>query len=476
MPQFVPEVVSGGNVVFSGGASSGSLSSIVFSNGNGVSFGLNGSTMTASAAAGGGGVTAAASDHIHGGFNLNLTNINASISSSSNGHTLNLSVPQNTVSVGGNSMTFGNLAFSNANGVTFGLLTTTGGSGTITASIATNQTLSLYAVGDTTLSTSGTAALSALSFRGDSSVSVGVSNGSVVFRALSRGISVSAGTQQDLVPNLVFSNSNGVTFGFSASTITASVNAGGGAGATISSYEPYPFQGTGTGALSLATRTSGPNYLFPFQVVENVSCEQLNIIVSMSFITGSTSAFSQQVALRYGLFSRPTNSNSTRLYSMLANTIALFNASYSNSSMSFTWQGATSNGAYGSTTSTATNVSMSSLFTGLKQIQLNMATLLTPGQYWLALHNYMDYVSFSSSGLRLSLYGNSQTLTAVAPMGQNSSAFSSGTNNYNALGGNWNGLHGSYSTNAATLATEISISSIFRNVTVMPYMRFVKIS
>lgn len=44
-----------GNVTFSAGANSAGLASLVFSNANGVSFGLNGSTITASAAGGGGG-------------------------------------------------------------------------------------------------------------------------------------------------------------------------------------------------------------------------------------------------------------------------------------------------------------------------------------------------------------------------------------------------------------------------------------
>lgn len=45
-----------GNVTFSAGAASAGLASIVFSNSNGVSFGLNGSTITATVSAGGGGI------------------------------------------------------------------------------------------------------------------------------------------------------------------------------------------------------------------------------------------------------------------------------------------------------------------------------------------------------------------------------------------------------------------------------------
>ena len=51
---------AGGSVNFSAGGASANLASIVFSNSNGVSFGLNGSTVTASAA--GGGVNIAASN------------------------------------------------------------------------------------------------------------------------------------------------------------------------------------------------------------------------------------------------------------------------------------------------------------------------------------------------------------------------------------------------------------------------------
>src|SRR6202162_2282338 len=41
-----------GSISFSAGAASGNLGSLVFSNSNGVSFGLNGSTITGSVAAG----------------------------------------------------------------------------------------------------------------------------------------------------------------------------------------------------------------------------------------------------------------------------------------------------------------------------------------------------------------------------------------------------------------------------------------
>lgn len=61
---------------------------VVFSNANGVSFGLAGSTMTASHNAL---TTAALSNHSHGNPTLNLTNLSGTTGSNSNGFTLSLS-------------------------------------------------------------------------------------------------------------------------------------------------------------------------------------------------------------------------------------------------------------------------------------------------------------------------------------------------------------------------------------------------
>jgi len=118
---------TGGNVAISGGTSSVSLNNLVFSNSNGISFGLNGSTMTAShnglttAMASNAGsnfvglnsavtnitdtinsrgisisnpgwlTTAAASNHSHGNPTLALTNLTGTTASSSNGFTISLS-------------------------------------------------------------------------------------------------------------------------------------------------------------------------------------------------------------------------------------------------------------------------------------------------------------------------------------------------------------------------------------------------
>jgi hypothetical protein len=95
-----------------------------------------------------------------------------------------------------------------------------------TISIGANA-LTAYAVSNTTQSSSGTVNGTALSFAGAGGVSVGVSNGSVVVSGAAGGagsVNFSAGTTSSNLGSVVFSNSNGVSFGLNGSTITASAN------------------------------------------------------------------------------------------------------------------------------------------------------------------------------------------------------------------------------------------------------------
>jgi hypothetical protein len=81
----------GGNILAAGTRTANSTVSVLFSNENGISFGLNavtGSIMTASHNAL---TTAAASDHSHGNPTLALTNLSGTTASASNGLTLSLS-------------------------------------------------------------------------------------------------------------------------------------------------------------------------------------------------------------------------------------------------------------------------------------------------------------------------------------------------------------------------------------------------
>lgn len=230
---------AGGAVSFSAGTSSAALGSIVFSNSGGVSFGLNGSTITASVGAAGGGLTninlsagttsnnlsavtfsnlngvsfglngsvitgsvvttylttAALSNHSHGNPTLNLTNLSGTTASNSAGLTLSLSaaapgISNINVSAGTTSNNLSALTFNNSNGVSFGL-----NGSVITATVATNyQAQGAYL---TTAMLSNAATIS--------------------------NINVSAGTTSNNLSALTFNNSNGVSFGLSGSVVTATV-------------------------------------------------------------------------------------------------------------------------------------------------------------------------------------------------------------------------------------------------------------
>ncbi len=170
----------------SAGTTSNNLSAITFSNSNNVSFGLNGSTITASA-------TVASTQ---GSINLSA------------GTTSNLSSA---------------FTFSNSNGVSFGL-----NAGTITASVAsqTVQTIGLYASSNTTgQSSSSTYDARSITIRGAGIASVGNSAGEFIISVPSAGalINFSAGTTSNNLGSVVFSDSNNVSFGLNGSTITATV-------------------------------------------------------------------------------------------------------------------------------------------------------------------------------------------------------------------------------------------------------------
>ena len=167
----------------SAGTTSNYVSAVTFSNANGVSFGLNGSTITASVSPGGGG----------------LTNINVSAGTTSN----NLS----------------NVVFSNSNNVSFGL---NGSTVTATATVASTQ-------GSINLSAGTTSNLaSAFTFNNSNGVSFGL-NASTITATVKTDYLTTARASTDAV-GLNTAQTN-VTWTVNSSGI--SLNAGGYAGTGI---------------------------------------------------------------------------------------------------------------------------------------------------------------------------------------------------------------------------------------------------
>jgi hypothetical protein len=108
-------------ITVSAGTASGFLSEVVFSNSNGVSFGLNGSTITASAVGGtGAGIAVADSVNTVATGTVVFANSNG-VSFGLNGSTLSASIHPLNVSAGTTSNNLSAVTFSNSNGISFGL-------------------------------------------------------------------------------------------------------------------------------------------------------------------------------------------------------------------------------------------------------------------------------------------------------------------------------------------------------------------
>lgn len=516
----------GGGVAISASGSSASSGTVVFSNSNGVSFGMSGSTVTASVAAGpsagiggigastqtatSGTVVFSASNGLsfglsgssqitgsHDGFrsvsagtthalgpSLSLANSNGlSFGVSGSTVTASYTVPSTAglisavnLSAGTASSSLTNLVLSNSNGVSFGL----GTGSVVTASVAAGATATgnlggIAANGST--ATSGT-----VSFSNSNGISFGL-NGQTMTASytvpstagLLSAVNLSAGTTSANASAFVFSNGGNVTFGLNGSTITASApSGGGGGGVTLSSYEPMPFvANTGTAIWSQTTATSAPIGLFPLRLDNAVAAELMGVVVSMSFLTGGTSSYRQSATLKWGLYTRPTGASSTQLNLLQSDSLS-YAVTYSNSTISISQVTTTNVGpTYGYGQTTSAGLAISSGYTGLKLLNLDIGTTLTAGQYWLGIQHINSSSSFNS-GIRLSFYGSAHTLTGLAPMGSFSSAFSTGTNVAGGLGGNlYLGL-GSYSVAGLTsLPATISLSQVTQaGMNFLPYLRF----
>lgn len=215
------------------GTQTATSGTVVFSNSNGVSFGLNAGTLTASVVAGAGGginlAVNAATTYTSG--TVVLSNGNG-VTFGTNAQTVTASVAAGATATGNfgafaagtQTQTSGTVLASNSNGVSFGL-----NAGTLTASVAAGATatgnLGGVAAGTQT-ATSGTVV-----FSNGSGVSFGLNAGTVTASVAAGATAtgnfgaLAAGTQTATSGTVAFVNSNGVTFGLSGSTqVTASHN------------------------------------------------------------------------------------------------------------------------------------------------------------------------------------------------------------------------------------------------------------
>jgi len=597
----------GVNIIAAGTRTATTAGTVLFSNANGVTFGLNavdGSILTASVRED---WLSTQSNQALSGSNGSFAfqtatfgNLNGMSFYTSNGSMVgSYTVPtvtnsSMTVSDAATSGTLAQLAFTNLNGVTLSLSTGANGSHTIVGSHnaltqQSNQTGKAYVTGANShpdYQTTGNLSYSSLAVSGRGGLSVGYTAGTMVLEDRSTGsfsavnnstvnetgtysprtiyvsgagiasVGINAGTLIVSVPaaaadgvnviaagtqtaattgTIVFSDSNGVSFGMSGSTrVTANISqatlsnsnnvsfgaaagvitatatfpslvvsyggnttgstqtlssgtvvlAGGlgirlsgstAAGAqTISVYHepcssiiPNSWHNTGTGVLSIGTNTSATATFLYMPIAAPVLAGWLGVVHSMSFITYSNSNASQSLSYHFGLYTRGTGTNSTILSRLTSNSLSI-GLSVNNSSYTISQPTSSGSIAYTYSTTASAGVNISSGYTGLKMIHMPFGTTLSQGDYWLGVIA-MNSSSSNSGGLRLSIYGNANSLTGIAPIGSFSSAWTTGSNVGPMLGGNPR-LEGIWtSAGLNTLPASIAISSMTNDNSIIPY-------
>jgi len=388
------------NMNVSAGTTSNNLTAITFSNSNGVSFGLNGSTITASVAAGGGGsvnISAGTTSNAltawtwsnsnNVSFGLNASTLTASVSvatlSNSNnvsfgiaGSVITASYALNVSAGGGTSNALSAITFSNSNNVSFGL-STGAGVGTMTATVTVASTQ-----GSFNLSAGTTSNLaSAFTFSNSHNVSFGL-NASTVTGSYALNVSAGGGTSNALSA-ITFSNSNNVSFGLST---------GAGVGTMTGSYALNVSAGGGTSnALSGLTFANSNGYTFGLSTGAGVGTITAQYGGFSSFVQGFPGTGSGQLLASGTLYLQPFILD----YCMTANEfvyLAEVSASAGTSGSMTMSVGAYTVNA-GTALSLATSSSgafswssaSSSQFTGVQYRSVAIAWTMTPGPYVLGM-------------------------------------------------------------------------------------------
>jgi len=262
---FIVPTVAGGGVAgsLSAGTATMSLGQAVFSNSNGVSFGITGQTITASInSTAGAGVNFSAGTTSNNLTDIRFQNSNG-VSFGLNGSTITasisaLSTQSNQALSGSNgSFTFQTATFGNLNGLSFY---------TSNGSIVGSYTQSTHSH-------------SSLVFSNSNNITFGIAGSTVTASAsytvptvTNSSWTASAGTTSGTVGQLEFANSNGISFGLDNGTITATVktdyqSSGNYLTTAMQSDAGSNFMGTNTAitqnGVSMTANSSGLSLNFP---------------------------------------------------------------------------------------------------------------------------------------------------------------------------------------------------------------------
>jgi hypothetical protein len=376
------------------------------------------------------------------------TNITVSESTVGGGpNTLWLSVPNVaagnvTFSAGAASAGLGSVVFSNSNGVSFGL-----NGSTITASVLaqSNQTIGLYATGNTTQNSSTTLDARTISFNAIGGATWGYSNGSV---------------QVSVPPLSNLTGSSPVSLSSNGSTITISL-------IQISEWAP---DNNG----NLATNsTLGQSSLFfyPFDLPYPVSGSRINFFLSVATLSSNVaSSGSGSIGLGYALYTRGTGASSERISQLTSYSANLISwTSSSGSRFAATHYNGLSNATSHSTAQTALSTSNASTYPatslgGFRAVALPLNLSLTPGRYWLGVSQQSTNNAAASFSMAASyLQSTMSNFIAWRAFGANSAASDASVYGISA------GL-GTYSAQSAAWPNSIALSN--SDIKMPPSMTF----
>lgn len=304
------------------------------------------------------------------------------------------------------------------------------------------------------------------------------------------GVTLSDSATSATIGRLAFVNSNGVSFGLSTSnngqqTVTASVN-----NSTISYWANIDeFQGTQT-----TMAQSNSFYVFPITIPRPVSASYLRLLGSINFTsttiatsavnnaTGASTAFSETVQFNAVLYSVGAGASSRSLQYVYSNSAGITwaasvsQASTSNASNQSITQGITypNEGANTANLTTQYSVSTSngpisttqfSNLSAQRFVDIPFATLITPGNYWLALNRISGTVGGKNMDVNATVYGNSQQNLTFGNIGV-------ATNLSNAAPQIGIGL---WTTNAAQTTSSIAFASVSATTSYMiPFVQLIR--
>ena len=445
--------------VFAAGTNTMSSGTLSFSDGNGVSFGLNtagvltGSVNTNYQSAGAYLTTAAQSNHSHA-FATTTTNGSVIVVGTTNSNGVTVGVPAflTTAQPAGAYLTTArasndaiglNTALT-ANGVSW-----TVNSGGLSLNVPAFLTTAMASnAGSNFMSTSERGnyfATSNNTFANNThthgNISLALTNISGTTASASSGMTLSlsavgGGVVNQTGPNIadsaatitsgtvVFSNANGVSFGLAGSTMTASVNAGG--GITESYWMPFP-KGNNT-TFSVFGQSS--IHLQNLVVQDYVAVSNVELQALYSYASSAVSC-QANMSLIYGLYGKGTGTQANSLALIGSSSMSL-QASYNSSTTGGFTIG---NSASSFTTNTNGGSAMFASISGPKFIYLPFTTTLVPNSEYYWAMNAISNTTGNTGPLRLNFLMQTNMNSTVWGKLNVSTVIGSGTNIYEEFDG-----------------------------------------